>query len=162
MTRRSTSAEPAKSGAVPARKRAAKKSVAEAAEPQGPATEAEQPPKGGEGLLRAGLQALGNVHGDVVKHQSTLLEHLLGFVPRKGLHLDSSAMNAFAFPGLEGLGFRKFEDVFDQRIAAALQRLGMPSVEEWQALRMEVEQLRAELEQLKGVSPAKQRRTSAR
>lgn len=153
MTRRSTPPGPDKPQAAPAKKAAAKVAAREAK----PA--AAQP--SGEGLLRAGLQALGNVRDDVVKRQSTLLEHLLGCVPRQGLHVDPSAMNAFGFPGLEGLGMRKFEDVFDQRIAAALQRMGMPSTEELQALRKEVEQLRSELEQLKS-PPAAKRRTPSR
>lgn len=158
MTRRSPpSGQEKTEAAAPARKRAARQAKPDAAKPE------ESPPEtAGEGLLRASLQALGNVRNDVAKHQSNLLEHLLGFVPGKGLHIDSSAMNAFAFPGLEGLGLRKFEDVFDQRIAAALRRLGMPSTEEWQALRQEVERLRAELEQLKSEPPAKRRRTPGR
>jgi BMFP domain-containing protein YqiC len=52
------------------------------------------------------------------------------------------------FPGLDSFGLRKFEDVFDQRVATALQRLGMPSAEEVQALREEVIRLRERLAQL--------------
>ena len=146
MTRRSTPPGSGKSQAAPAKKAAAKT-----------ARSAAQPP--GEGLLRAGMQALGSVRDDVVKRQSNLLEQLLGCgVPVKGLNMDSAAMNAFAFPGL---GLRKFEDVFDQRIAAALQRMGMPGADELQALRKEVEELRQELEQLKP-RPAVKRRAPGR
>ena len=49
---------------------------------------------------------------------------------------------------IDPFGFRKFEDVFDQRVACALDRLGMPAadvlislIEELEALRRRVEQL---------------------
>jgi hypothetical protein len=155
MTRRSTSPGSGQPQAAPAKKAAAKGSAKTTAKAAGSAAK-----PAGKGLLRAGMQALGSVRDDVVKRQSNLLEQLLGCgVPAKGLHMDSAAMNAFAFPGL---GLRKFEDVFDQRIAAALQRMGMPSTEELQALRREVEELRRELEQLKPRPAAKRRAAPGR
>ena len=83
-----------------------------------------------EGLLRAGLKALGNVRNDVVKRQTHVIESLLG------VRVNDTAV---------GFGFKKFEDVFDQRVATALERLGLPDANEVQALRDEVEALRARL-----------------
>lgn len=91
-----------------------------------------------EGLLRAGLKALGSVHHDVVKRQTHVIESLLGVRAAEEL-------KARAFPGLDNFGFRKFEDVFDQRVATALERLGMPSAQEIEALRDEVRELREQL-----------------
>lgn len=85
---------------------------------------------GAEGLLRAGLKALGNVRNDVVKRQTHVIESLLG------VRVNDTAV---------GFGFKKFEDVFDQRVATALERLGLPDAREVQVLRDEVEALRARL-----------------
>jgi hypothetical protein len=102
---------------------------------------------GAEGLLRAGLKALGNVRNDVVKRQTNVIEGLLG------IHKGDASANGPAVPrgfaGLDAFGIRKFEDVFDQRVATALQRLGMPAAQELQALRDEVQQLRDEVQQLR-------------
>lgn len=105
---------------------------------------------GAEGLLRAGLKALGNVRDDVAKRQANVIEGLLGIGQGK---FDATAGAAKApltrgFPSLDSFGLRKFEDVFDQRVATAMQRLGMPGAEEVQALREEVAQLRERLAQL--------------
>lgn len=99
--------------------------------------------KTAEGLLRAGLKALGNVRDDVAKRQANVIEGLLG------IH---KADTPRAFPGLDSFGIRKFEDVFDQRVATALQRLGMPTVEEIQALRDEVKALREQLARSTGAA----------
>ena len=106
--------------------------------------------RGAEGLLRAGLKALGNVRDDVAKRQANVIEGLLGIGQGK---FDATAGAAKApltrgFPSLDSFGLRKFEDVFDQRVATAMQRLGMPGAEEVQALREEVAQLRERLAQL--------------
>ncbi len=93
--------------------------------------------KTAEGLLRAGLKALGNVRDDVVKRQHNVIEGLLG------IHHKTDPPRTF--PGLDAFGIRKFEDVFDQRVATALQRLGMPTAEEIRSLRDEVMQLREQL-----------------
>jgi hypothetical protein len=90
-----------------------------------------------EGLLRAGLKALDTVRNDVAKRQANVIEGLLGIGQGK-------------VPGLDGFGIRKFEDVFDQRVATALQRLGMPDAQQVQALRDEVAQLRERVAQLEG------------
>ncbi|MDH6170392.1 hypothetical protein M2282_005562 [Variovorax boronicumulans] len=100
-----------------------------------------------EGLLRAGLKALDNVRNDVAKRQANVIEGLLGIGQGK---VDATAAKAAltrGFPSLDSFGIRKFEDVFDQRVATALQRLGMPSAQEVQALRDEVADLRERLVQ---------------
>lgn len=116
---------------APAKKVVAKKAAAVKKTAAAPAAK-----KTAEGLLRAGLKALGNVRDDVVKRQNNVIEGLLG------IHKTDAPR---AFPGLDTFGIRKFEDVFDQRVATALQRLGMPTAEEVQALRDEVKQLREQL-----------------
>jgi hypothetical protein len=126
-----------KKRAAPARKTpAAKKKAAPAAKK--PAA----PPGKAEGLLRAGLKALDTVRHDVAKRQANVIEGLLGIGQGK-------------VPGLDGFGIRKFEDVFDQRVATALQRLGMPGADEVQALRDEVAQLRQRVAQLEGTEAVK-------
>ncbi|MDM0066265.1 phasin family protein [Variovorax sp. J31P207] len=146
MATRKDSALPKKP--APARKPAAPRRKASAAAPP---TETTGKPAGAEGLLRAGLKALGNVGTDVVKRHTHVIEGLLGIQKTDA----GGARPAAGFPGLDSFGIRKFEDVFDQRVASALQRLGMPSAEELQALRDEVRQLR---EQLDAAKPATRRK----
>jgi hypothetical protein len=131
--------------AVPAKKSAPRKAA--------PArkTKAAAPEKkaGAQGLLRAGLKALGNVGNDVVKRQTNVIESLLGIAQPKP---DAPARG---FPGLDSFGIRKFEDVFDQRVATAMQRLGMPSAQEIQELR---EQMRLLLEHLERIESGRRKR----
>lgn len=126
---------------APARKAAVARKKAPAAEAVQPAGKAE----GAEALLRAGLKALGNVRNDVVKHHTNAIERLLGIQRDAGGDRPAAPLG---FGGLDTFGLRKFEDVFDQRVATALQRLGLPSAQELQALRDEVQQLRAQLDAL--------------
>lgn len=128
-------AAPAKKAPAAAKKKAAPRKAAAPA-----ATKTPEPGKA-EGLLRAGLKALDNVRNDVAKRQANVIEGLLGI--RQG-----------KVPGLDGFGIRKFEDVFDQRVATALQRLGIPDAQEVQALRDEVAQLRERVAQLEGTTAA--------
>jgi hypothetical protein len=104
---------------------------------------------GAQGLLRAGLKALDNVRNDVVKRQTNVIESLLGIGQAKP---DAPARG---FPGLDSFGIRKFEDVFDQRVATAMQRLGMPSAQEIQELR---EQMRLLLEHLERIESGRRKR----
>ncbi|BEP71367.1 phasin family protein [Variovorax sp. V512] len=101
-----------------------------------------------EALLRAGLKALDNVRNDVAKRQANVIEGLLGIGHGKADAVGAKAALTRGFPSLDTFGIRKFEDVFDQRVATALQRLGMPSADEVQALRDEVAQLRERLAKL--------------
>ena len=121
--------------ATPRKRAAAVKKKAAAAAPQKQA--------GSQGLLRAGLKALGQVRDDVVKRQTNVIESLLGIGQPKG----DAAASARGF-GLESFGIRKFEDVFDQRVATALQRLGMPTAQEIQELRAQMKQLLEHLERI--------------
>jgi hypothetical protein len=108
-------------------------------------------------LLRAGLKALGNVRDDVVQHQSRVFEAILGIEPGAGwgglVKRDTAARKI----AQEALGVRKFEAVFDQRVASALERMGMPSVEALQAMREEIEVLRHEVAALKSKATPRKR-----
>jgi hypothetical protein len=53
---------------------------------------------------------------------------------------------------IDPFGFRKFEDVFDQRVASALDRLGVPAPDVLILLMEEVEALRHRVEQLEKAS----------
>ncbi|MNX17296.1 Poly(hydroxyalcanoate) granule associated protein (phasin) [compost metagenome] len=141
-----------KKRAAPAKKApAAKKKAA----PRKAAPAAKAPPADtavgtnkAEALLRAGLKALDNVRNDVAKRQANVIEGLLGIGHGKADAAGAKAALTRGFPSLDTFGIRKFEDVFDQRVATALQRLGMPSADEVQALRDEVAQLRERLAKL--------------
>lgn len=128
-------------GPVPSKKPAAKVAAPSAAPPEADAAKPSP--------LRAGLKALGKVRDDVVQHQSRVFEAILGIEPGTGwgglVKRDASAAKA----AQEALGLRKFEAVFDQRVASALERMGMPSPEALQAMRDELDTLRAEVAALK-------------
>ena len=121
----------------------------EVAPAEAPASEAATEPTK-PNLLRAGLKALGNVRDDVVQHQSRVFEAILGIDPGKGW-----AGLGKRDAGEEALGLRKFEAVFDQRVAHALERMGMPSGAALQALSDEVAALKAELRSLKAAQQRK-------
>lgn len=108
-------------------------------------------PQTPEDLLRAGLKAF-------------RLEHLMGWVPSSGSRIEPTTLG---FPGLDSFGFRKFEDVFDQRVAGALARLGWPDTAVIEGMQAEIDRLTAEVEALRKAqrksapgSPA--RKTTAR
>ena len=152
-------AAPAKKASAAKKAPAARKTAAAAKKKSAAAPKPRSAEKtgGAEGLLRAGLKALGNVRDDVAKRQANVIEGLLGIGQGK---FDATAGAAKApltrgFPSLDSFGLRKFEDVFDQRVATALERLGMPSAQEVQALRAEVARLRERLAELepKNASP---------
>jgi len=130
---------------APTAKRAApRKRPAPAAEP---VAEATQPPieAAKTNLLRAGLQALDKARQDVAERQSRVFEAILGFEPAQNL---ASRENAAAKLAAEAFGLRKFEAVFDQRVAHALERMGVPSVDALKALVDEVAALKAEVASL--------------
>lgn len=161
MATRSKSDEPAagvkktaaRKTAAPAS--AAKKKAAAGAPTEPMAATAEPDSSRAEALLRAGLKALDNVRNDVVKRQAHVIESLLGVRAIEEL-------KARAFPGFDPLGFRKFEDVFDQRVATSLARLGVPSAQEFEALRKEVRALREQLELLARGQQQRTRTTTKR
>ncbi|MEJ8858012.1 phasin family protein [Variovorax robiniae] len=91
----------------------------------------------GENLLTVGLKVL----GDARNHQNRVVESLLG-IPKGTPTGTRPAGKKTPLDTLgDTLGFRKLEDVFDQRIAAALVRLGIPTAEELASLRRQVNQL---------------------
>jgi hypothetical protein len=139
--------KPSKPHRVTAKRAAANKQPVESNKTEAPAKSSPEPSK--PNLLRAGLKALGNVRDDVVQHQSRVFEAILGIDPGQGwsglIKRDSAAGKA----AQEALGVRKFEAVFDQRVASALERLGMPSVDAFKALEREVAALRDEVAMLK-------------
>ena len=96
-------------------------------------------------LLRAGLKALGTVRDDVVQHQSRIFESLLGIDPKQSW---PAIGRAAAGKAEEAFGLRKFEAVFDQRVAHALERMGMPSAPALQALIDQVTELNQILRRL--------------
>lgn len=131
--------------AVPARRSRARPARPEADAAHvcaGPAEEAAK----AEGFWRAGLRALDNVRNDVQRRQATVIETLLGIPPAAGA--EPARLNLPGLPGLDAFGLRKFEDVFDQRVAAALERLGMPTREELQALHDKLDQVLVQLERI--------------
>lgn len=138
-------AAPAKK-APAAKKKAAPRKAAPAA--KAPPADTAAGTNKAEALLRAGLKALDNVRNDVAKRQANVIEGLLGIGHGKADVAGAKAALTRGFPSLDTFGIRKFEDVFDQRVATALQRLGMPSADEVQALRDEVAQLRERLAKL--------------
>ncbi|MEO5738287.1 MAG: phasin family protein [Variovorax sp.] len=109
----------------------------------------------GEALLRAGLKALGEVRDGVVQRQTRVVETLLGMPAAPRTAPRTAPKTALDSLG-DSLGFRKLEDVFDQRIAAALGRLGIPSAEEFAALREQVRTLLEERD--KAAAPPTTRR----
>jgi len=134
-----------KKKATPAKKAPAARKKAAAPRKAAPAVKKTAAHGKAEGLLRAGLKALDNVRNDVAKRQANVIEGLLGIGQGKADATGAKAALTRGFPSLDSFGIRKFEDVFDQRVATALQRLGMPSAEEVLALREEVAQLRERL-----------------
>jgi hypothetical protein len=139
-----------KKKAAPAKKPATAKKAAPRKAAPAKKTQAAAPAAqaGAKGLLKAGLKALGNVRDDVVKRQTNVIETLLGITQGKSGANGATPSPARGFPGLDSFGIRKFEDVFDQRVATALQRLGMPSVQEIQELREQMRQLLEHLERI--------------
>jgi hypothetical protein len=111
--------------------------------------ESEKAPVGAKGLLRAGLKALGEVRDDVVVRQSRIFEALLG--------IDTSALLPRSIdPSKNPLSAdARFEDVFDQRVARSLERLGMPSPQALTALCRQLEAINEHLQRDHAPPPAK-------
>ncbi len=98
-------------------------------------------PKARDGLLRAGLRALGDVRDGVVQRQTRVVETLLGLPQPRASGRSAPEPSQVSRASFDPLGFRKIEDVFDQRIAAALERLGVPSAAQFEALQRQLDQL---------------------
>jgi len=91
-------------------------------------------------ILAAGIQALSHVHGEAVATQSRVFESLLGIGGKR--EAQPAAHPTPLTAALDPFGFRKFEDVFDQRVARALQHLELPTTAAFAELQAEVERLR--------------------
>ena len=105
-------------------------------------SKAPTPPAASPDASQRGATAIEKVHNAVKAHQSRVFGTIFGLgQPDDGGAGDArkdpwrAAARAIADP----LGLRKFEDVFDQRVATALERLGWPTPEELQHVRDQVE-----------------------
>ena len=127
---------------APAAKRPARVKRIAVAEPVVQATPGAAKPN----LIRAGLNALDKARQDVAQRQSRVFEAILGLEPAQGLAAREGAASKLA---AEAFGLRKFEAVFDQRVAHALERMGVPSAEALQALIDDVAALKEEVRSLK-------------
>jgi uncharacterized small protein (DUF1192 family) len=140
----------------PAKKRVATKAVTSTSKkaskkPSAPAPSAAPvaaAPKS-KNILTAGIKALTNAHEEAVARQSRVFESLLGLgqgrVPkREGDDKPNPLTQA-----LDPFGIKKFEDVFDQRVARALQRLAVPSSEVVERLERDIAALRDEIARLR-------------
>lgn len=103
-------------------------------------------------LLRAGLQALDKARQDVAERQSRVFEAILGLEPAQGLSGLVGRDGGAAKVAAEAFGLRKFEAVFDQRVAHALERMGMPTADVLNALVDEVAALKEEVRSLKAAT----------
>lgn len=103
-------------------------------------------------LIRAGLQALDKARQDVAERQSRVFEAILGLEPAQGLSGLVGREGAAAKVAAEAFGLRKFEAVFDQRVAHALERMGLPTADALNALVDEVAALKEEVRSLKAAT----------
>ncbi len=127
---------PRKAASKPPRKTAANASSRSAEKTAGDESAA-RPPKN---ILTAGIKALTHAHEEAVARQSRVFESLLGLGPKRTADAANDSSSAATTP--DPFGFRKFEDVFDQRVARALQNLQVPTAQAFAELTAEVERLR--------------------
>ena len=146
-----------------AKSRPAREAAALAAAPPRPASPDEQV-GGAKRLLRAGLKALNEVRDDVITRQSRVFEALLGIDTS---HSDSGRSarepKLLSAADPDAASMQKFEEVFDQRVARSLERLGVPSPQALAALCRQLEAINEHLKHIEA-SPAKRapRRRSPR
>ncbi len=97
-------------------------------------------------ILVSGFQAITDAHQEALTRQRGVFESLLGLGGQREADEASPPRErdtGLAASALDPFGFRKFEDVFDQRVARALERLEWPTAESFAELKAEVEALRA-------------------
>lgn len=132
-----------------ARSRPARKPSAPPAPAPAPAEA--KPVGGAKRLLHAGLKALNEVRDDVITRQSRVFEALLGIDTSQSTGERSAREWKLLNAGeSDAAGMQKFEEIFDQRVARSLERLGMPSP---QALAALCQQLEAINEHLQRIEP---------
>lgn len=143
-----------------AAKKAPRRSARKTAAPEAAAPVPAKPASGAKSLLRAGLKALNDVRDDVITRQSRVFEALLG-IDTSHSTSDRSAREWKLLNASEpdAAGMQKFEEIFDQRVARSLERLGMPSPKALAAL---CQQLEAINEHLKRIEPAAPQRAPRR
>jgi DNA-binding transcriptional regulator YbjK len=134
--------------ATTARKSPPKKVVARTTTPPQAADAAPRP----KNILSAGIKALTHAHEEAVARQSRVFESLLGLGQRRAAEQAAAPLAATT---LDPFGFRKFEDVFDQRVANALEHIGVPTAQAFAELQAEVERLRETVARLE--SPGRKR-----
>ena len=94
-------------------------------------------------MLTAGIKALTSAHEEAFARQSRVFESLLGLgQKRDDAATDERSSAPRVATTIDPFGFKKFEDVFDQRVERALQHLGVPTAEAFADLTAEVERLR--------------------
>jgi hypothetical protein len=144
---------PSKTSPPSKRARPARKSAAPAPAPA--------PAAGANSLLRAGLKALNEVRDDVITRQSRVFEALLGLPPSPSAGERSAKERKLLDAGEAGAaGMRKFEEIFDERVARSLERLGMPSPQALAELCRQLEAINEHLKRIEsGTAP---RRTPRR
>jgi len=123
-----------KASAKPAVRAASKKSMPDA--PAEDETPAVKTPLGGD-LLKAGLKALEDARGEVVTRHSRFFEALLGVKAETGTR---KAKELFTLP--------TFENLFDERVARSLERLGIAQA--LTDLRTQIAALDERLQRLEG------------
>jgi hypothetical protein len=123
-----------KASAKPAVRAASKKSMPDA--PAEDETPAVKTPLGGD-LLKAGLKALEDARGEVVTRHSRFFEALLGVNAETGTR---KAKELFTLP--------TFENLFDERVARSLERLGIAQA--LTDLRTQIAALDERLQRLEG------------
>ncbi|HUG23958.1 phasin family protein [Piscinibacter sp.] len=143
---------------TPAAKKARSRTARKTAAPAAPVLPAKQA-GGAKSLLRAGLKALNEVRDDVITRQSRVFEALLGIDTSQTVNDRAARERKLLGAGEDAAGIQKFEEIFDQRVARSLERLGMPSP---QALAALCRQLEAINEHLKRIEPAAPKRAPRR
>lgn len=125
-----------------------------------PAPVAEPATGGAKGLLRAGLKALNEVRDDVITRQGRVFEALLGLDTSKAPSGRSARDWRLLNPVQpDAAGMEKFEEIFDQRVARSLERLGMPSPQALAALVQQLEAINAHLARIETPAPRKRAST---
>ena len=132
--RRRGASSASKATAKPAVRAALKKSMPGA--PPTESTPAVKTPLGGD-LLKAGLKALEDARGEVVTRHSRFFEALLGVNAETGTR---KAKELFTLP--------TFENLFDERVARSLERLGIAQA--LTNLRTQIAALDERLQRLEG------------
>jgi hypothetical protein len=129
------------------RSKAGKPAAKRARKPAAPAPAPAAPERGAKRLLRAGLKALNEVRDDVILRQSRVFEALLGLDTTHSA-AERSAREGKLLSTPDAANMQKFEEVFDQRVARSLERLGMPSPQALSALCRQLEAINEHLQRI--------------